>query len=164
MFIAGANFIRLCSGEDQRERGARAGRRGRSVVLGEKRAQHGRHFHLTRCHISAAARACLHPSPSALRLSRRDTNYRFLALPAYCLIIYASFADIATFVVWNFFSSTTQAVTHGASRCRVWVQYTLLGALRKKLQCNFIDINCIGNVFADCQAGNVLWLYLGSST
>lgn len=97
---------------------------GRSVVLGEKRAQHGRHFHLTRCHISAAARACLHPSPSALRLSRRDTNYRFLALPAYCLIIYASFADNVAFVAWNFSHPQRNAYgdASGTTRCRARVQ------------------------------------------
>lgn len=68
LFIAGANFIRLCSGQDQRVWGG---------VAGEGRRE--RHFHLTRRRISAAARACLHPPPSALRLSRHDTNYRFLA-------------------------------------------------------------------------------------
>lgn len=58
----------------------------------------------------ATARACLHPSPSALRLSRHDTNYRFLALLAYCLIIYASLADTAALVAWNI--TRTRLIVH----------------------------------------------------
>ncbi|CAG9585057.1 unnamed protein product [Danaus chrysippus] len=59
--------------------------------------------HLTRCHISErrparawSLLACSShpsPSPSTLRLSQRDTDYRFLVLPDNRLIINATFAD-----------------------------------------------------------------------
>lgn len=78
---------------------------GQSAVLGPRREARTERAALPPDALpylrGAAARACLHPSPSVLRLSRHDTNYRFLVLPAYCLIIYASFAG-TTFVAWNF--------------------------------------------------------------
>lgn len=84
MFIAGANFIRLCSVGLGSAGGCGVGWRTRVVENGTS---------TWRVAVVSPRRApglpCLHPPPSALRLSRHDTNYRFLALPAYCLIIYA---------------------------------------------------------------------------
>lgn len=146
-----------------------ARRRGRSLVLAEKREQNGRHFHLTRCHISAAqaARACLHPSPSRLRLSRRDTNYRFLALPAYCLTIYASFADTAMLLSYGILLVYVVRVEVTHPRPIGWrVHYTVvIICLRNMKQTYerlyihfiFVCIICIVVYEAECLPDFVSW-------
>lgn len=123
MFIAGANFIRLCSGEDQRVSGGGAGCRGGRSSSREASTARAPLPPDALPYLRGGARL---PAPVSLCAppSRRDTNYRFLALPAYCLIIYAPFADIVDFVAWIFSRSLSDASK--ATRCRTRVQYTLL--------------------------------------
>lgn len=97
--------------------GRAAGRGGLSVVLGETESSTAPLPPDALPHLrGAAARASTArlTSPSALRLSCRDTNYRFLALPAYCLIIYASFADTAA-LSCGIFSFVRRGDASGAS-------------------------------------------------